>query len=215
MTNQSSVVVLLSGRGSNFKSLLERAHSYKVIYTISDNPSAYGLEIARNNGVLSEAFDITNFKNRKELRSAIFSRVYELKPDFVCLAGFMQIVDKDHVTKLFGKLINIHPSLLPKLPGLDTHKRAIESHEKTHGCSVHFVDAGVDTGPLITQAKCPVLPLDSPETLANRVLSYEHIVYPWVLNLLSSGDITIKDGKISYSGRAVKEAQENGFTLFL
>ena len=126
MANQRSVVVLLSGRGSNFKSLLERAHSYKVICALSDNPTALGLEIARNNGVLAEGFERTNFKNRKELRSAIFSRIQELKPDFVCLAGFMQIVDKEHVDKWFGKLINIHASLLKTIPGLGTRKRAIE-----------------------------------------------------------------------------------------
>ena len=213
MSDQFKVAVLISGRGSNLKSLIERAQSYKVISVLSDNLEALGLQIAKENGIFAAGFSRSNYSSRKELKRAIFEKVQESGADLVVLAGFMQIVDKEFVDALYGRLINVHPSLLPAYPGLDTHERVIAAREKRHGCTVHFVDSGVDTGPIIAQAQVPVVPLDCEHTLASRVLSFEHLIYPWAVDSIARGDITLDGRKVHYSATAVKQAADNGFLL--
>ena len=139
----------------------------------------------------------------------------ESNPDLVALAGFMVVLQPEFIEAFSGRLINIHPSLLPLFPGLHTHERALEAGVSTHGCTVHYVDAGVDTGPLIAQAVVEVLKDDSQESLTNRVLMREHILYPWVVQRVMSKDITLEERTVRYSSLASQEAREHGFSLHL
>ena len=207
------VAVFISGRGSNLKSLLENQLHYRIWAVISDNPDAPGLSFAATMGVGTYAFDRSQFPNRAAFKSAIYEKLAELKPDLVALAGFMQIVPESVVREWMGRLVNIHPSLLPAYPGLDTHRRVLEAGERIHGCSVHFVDAGVDTGPIIAQAACEVLSSDDEQLLAARVLRYEHQIYPWVLNNLAAGKIELRGSAPYYDRLVMEEAARLRFSL--
>ena len=207
------VVALISGRGSNLKSLISHAKDYQIVAVFSDNPDAPGLDLARQAGILARALPRTAYQNRKEQRLAIFEQVYAQNPALVCLAGFMQIVDGPVVDRLFGRLINIHPALLPAYPGLHTHARALAAKEKIHGCTVHYVDSGVDTGPIIAQASNLVEPGDSEESLAARVLANEHRLYPWVVQHLARGEISLHERVVRFSDAARISAQQEGFIL--
>ena len=218
MPNSKRAVALISGRGSNLKALLEEAvpentAHFRIDCVISDQ-DAPGLEYARAHSVPTKTFLRGDFESKQAHRSAIFSAVRALEADFVLLAGFMMIVPEEFTREFFGKLINIHPSLLPKFPGLHTHERAIEAGETIHGCSTHFVDDGVDTGPLIAQAECAVLIGDTPDTLATRLLPIEHELYPWTVNQLASGNIALENGVVTYSATALKSAKQRGFRTF-
>jgi len=201
------VAVLISGRGSNLKALLDNAQHYNIIAVLSDNPDAPGLTFAHERRIPCHAF-----KGAKAIvKEAIFNKCRELDPDLIALAGFMQIIPPAFVDIFYGKIVNIHPSLLPAFPGLDTHRRAIEAGAKQHGCSVHFVDKGVDTGPLIAQASLEILPKDNKESLAARVLALEHCLYPWVVSALARREIRLEKGHVYLSATAVKEAGRQGF----
>jgi len=213
MKTKLQLITLISGRGSNLKALLDNAQDFEIKGVISDNPQALGLNFARELKIYSKAFSRKNFPSLKALKTAILEEVKSHNPDLVALAGFMQILEKEFVEAFPGKIINIHPALLPKFPGLHTHQRALEAGEKTHGCSVHVVDAGVDTGPIIAQAEVQLLPNDSEELVAKRVLEREHAIYPWVLNAIARGEIQTSLEKITYSDLAREEAQKLGFKL--
>jgi phosphoribosylglycinamide formyltransferase 1 len=207
------IAVLISGRGSNLSSLIDNAQHYQVTAVISNNTTAPGLAIAERAGIPTYAFSEASFSSKCEHKFAVFSALADCAPDLVALAGFMQIVPREVVAKYFGSMVNIHPSLLPAYPGLDTHKRALAAGESIHGCTVHFVDGGVDTGPVIAQAKCQCCPADSEEQLASRVLSYEHRLYPWVVNGLACGGIRFESGKVVYDRAAIEEARKHQFLL--
>ena len=187
---KSGAVVLVSGRGSNLRAIL--AHPPlrgKVSAVFSDNPSAPALEIARRAGVFAECVNPADFPRRADFESALAEKIEAQSPQAVALAGFMRILGADFVMKFRGRLVNIHPSLLPDFPGLDTHRRALESGAKTHGCTAHWVDAQVDAGPVIRRAQVRVAADDSPETLAQRVLAEEHKLYPAVIADILAGKI--------------------------
>ena len=178
------IAVLISGRGSNLKSLIDNAKNYRIIAVLSDKEDAPGLKYAKKAKIPQFTFSKKEYGHKKEQKKAIFETLQNLKPDYIALAGFMQIVPLYYLEEF--TIINIHPSLLPAYPGLDTHRRVLEAGEKEHGCTVHFVDAGIDTGPIIAQEKVVVLPSDTEESLANRVLEKEHQIYPWVFNNISN-----------------------------
>lgn len=213
MKSDFKVIVLISGRGSNLKALLAEAKNYKITNVISNKAKAPGLNYARNEEVPTEVFPVADYPSVREQKRAIYQKIEELNPDLIALAGYMQILETEFVDQFYGRIVNIHPSLLPELAGLDTHKRALEQNLKRHGCSVHFVDKGVDTGPLIAQATCPVLPEDGEESLAARVLTHEHMLYPWVINNLATKDIVFNSRKINFSDKALGEAQSKKFIL--
>ena len=213
MKSAFKTVILISGRGSNMQSLHEQASAYEVVSVISDNPNATGLQYAKQHGINTLAFERARFSSKSEMRQALFSAVLETSADLVALAGFMQIVDADTVQRLWGRLINIHPALLPAYPGLHTHERALADGAKYHGCSVHYVDSGMDTGPVIAQAKVPVLAADTVETLAERVLHREHQIYPWVVQKIALGEIKLHQGEVVYSSAAILEAGQRDFVL--
>jgi len=222
MTAEFSVIAFISGRGSNFQNLVTQARDFKVTGVVCDRKDAAGLKFAAEQGIPSYIFDRSDFLSRKEARAAMLTKVRELNPSLIVLAGFMQILTPDFIATFDGKIVNIHPSLLPKYPGLDTHKRALEGGESEHGCTVHFVDTGVDTGPIIAQASCPCEPGDTPDTLAHRVLSLEHKLYPWVVNHLAQGEISLQSNTsspsmtrpaVTFSEKVKQEALEKGFLL--
>jgi len=213
MDKDFGVLVLISGRGSNFKTLRDSAKNYSIIGVLSDKPEAPGLAYGQQADIPCHPFSRKDYKSRKDFKSAIFEKCRQLKPDLIVLAGFMQVIQPDFVEAFYGRIVNIHPSLLPKYRGLDAHARALEAGETTHGCSVHYVDSGVDTGPIIAQASCSCLPHDTEQDLAARVLTYEHQLYPWVVNTVARGEIKLQDRKVCFGSQALAEAQELGFIV--
>lgn len=173
-----SLVILISGRGSNMQALLEAEFEMDRITVISNNPNAEGLEIAKKYGAETIALDHRTFSDRQAFDSALAERIDTCQPKLVALAGFMRILSDRFVHYYQGRLMNIHPSLLPAFPGLGTHAQALQEGIKIHGCTVHFVTLKLDHGPIVIQAAIPVLPDDTEKTLAARVLQQEHRIYP-------------------------------------
>jgi formyltetrahydrofolate-dependent phosphoribosylglycinamide formyltransferase len=186
MTDRAKVAVLISGRGSNMTALIEAAKApdcpYAVVLVLSNKPDAEGLALAAAAGVLTLAIDHRPLgADREAHERALDAALREAGAEYVALAGYMRVLTPFLVEAWAGRMINIHPSLLPKYPGLDTHRRAIEAGDTEAGCSVHLVTAGVDEGPILDQARVPVLSGDTPEGLADRVLAAEHALYPAAL----------------------------------
>ncbi|HIC45909.1 MAG TPA: phosphoribosylglycinamide formyltransferase [Methylophaga aminisulfidivorans] len=186
--NKTRLVILISGRGSNMRSIIEAINHQqldaRVAAVISNRPDAAGLEYASSQSIPTKIVDHKAFEDRESFDRALAQQIDEFNPDYVILAGFMRILTAEFVEHYQNKLINIHPSLLPKFKGLDTHQRAIDAGEKEHGASVHFVTAELDDGPVIMQAKVQVMPDDSAQTLAARVLEQEHQLYPAAIQKL-------------------------------
>lgn len=191
MSGKTPIAVLISGRGSNLQCLIDAcaAEDYpaRIVAVISNRPDAYGLERAKEAGIPAIAIDHKAHDTREDFEHALDTALREAGAEFVCLAGFMRILTEGFVNAWEGRMINIHPSLLPKFKGVDTHARAIEAGESEHGCTVHWVTPGMDEGPVIVQARVPVLPGDTPETLAARVLVEEHRLYPLALKIALEG----------------------------
>lgn len=183
------IVVLISGQGSNLQALIDaeqgnQLHGGHIVAVISNRPDAFGLERARRAGIPTEVLSHKDFPERADFDAALMARVDAHRPDLVVLAGFMRILTPAFVHHYAGRLINIHPSLLPKYPGMNTHARVIEAGEVEHGATVHFVTEGVDEGPIILQGRVPVLPDDTRETLQQRVHAIEHKIYPEAVRML-------------------------------
>jgi phosphoribosylglycinamide formyltransferase-1 len=195
------LVILISGRGSNMQALLEAQLPAEASAVISNEPSAKGLEIARSLGVPTRVVHHRDFADRGAFDLALMDAIDEYDPHLVILAGFMRILTPVFLAHFEGKVINIHPSLLPAYQGVDTHRRALQDGVKIHGCTVHFVTPDLDSGPIIVQAAVPVLPQDTEQTLAARVLEQEHRVLPraagWFL-----------DGRLRLTGNQVRLAGE-------
>jgi phosphoribosylglycinamide formyltransferase-1 len=187
------VALLISGGGSNMLALVrdmaERDHPAKPVLVLSNDPAAAGLQHAADLGVVTAAVDHHPFgRDRAAFEAALLEPLLAADPDIICLAGFMRILTPGFVTRFEGRMLNIHPSLLPKYPGLHTHQRALDAGDAEAGCSVHEVTADLDAGPILGQARVPVLPGDTAETLAARVLTQEHRLYPAVLRRFAIGD---------------------------
>jgi phosphoribosylglycinamide formyltransferase-1 len=187
---KARLVILISGRGSNMRSILDAAKAgsldVDISAVISNRPDAAGLAFAAEEGIETAVIDHKQFESREQFDEALATKIDEYQPDFVILAGFMRILTEGFVSHFAGRLINIHPSLLPKFKGLHTHQRAIDAGENEHGASVHFVTAELDDGPVILQARVPVLADDNADTLAARVLEQEHLLYPAAIQKLVS-----------------------------
>ncbi|MGB8816892.1 MAG: phosphoribosylglycinamide formyltransferase [Rhizobiaceae bacterium] len=182
------VAVLISGRGSNMEALIAACEDTKfpaqIVGVISNKADAKGLEFAAAKGIPALAVPHKAYPTREAHDAAMHAALLELKPDVIACAGYMRIMTPEFVGKWDGRMINIHPSLLPLFKGTHTHERALAADVKEHGCSVHYVTAALDDGPVIAQARIAVLPGDSPETLAARVLVEEHKLYPVALRLV-------------------------------
>ncbi|MDO9474017.1 MAG: phosphoribosylglycinamide formyltransferase [Caulobacter sp.] len=192
MTDRAKVAVLISGRGSNMTALVDAAKApdcpYEVVLVLSNRPDAQGLALAAAAGVPTLGIDHRPFGTDREAHErALDAALRAAGAEYVALAGYMRVLTPWLVEAWAGRMINIHPSLLPKYPGLDTHRRAIEAGDAEAGCTVHLVTAGVDEGPILDQSRVPVLKGDTPEALAARVLEAEHDLYPAALARLVAG----------------------------
>jgi phosphoribosylglycinamide formyltransferase 1 len=193
-----SVVVLISGRGSNMQALLDAG--VPVAAVISSRTDAAGLGLAAARGVPTEVVAHREFATREDFDRALAARIERHAPRMVALAGFMRVLTPRFVERYAGRLINVHPSLLPAFPGLDTHRRALEAGVKLHGCTVHFVTAELDHGPIIIQAAVPVRTGDDEKRLAARVLRQEHIVYPRAVRWFLDGKLVVEHGAVRVQG---------------
>jgi len=188
------VAILISGGGSNMLALCRDMvgdHPARPVLVASNDPAAAGLARAAEMSIATAAIDHRPFKgDRAAFEAALLAPLLAAKPDILCLAGFMRVLTPDFVARFEGRMLNIHPSLLPKYPGLHTHARALAAGDTEAGCTVHEVTAILDTGPLLGQARVPILPQDSEADLAARVLGQEHKLYPAVLRRFAQGDRT-------------------------
>jgi phosphoribosylglycinamide formyltransferase-1 len=192
-----SIVILISGRGSNMQALLEAKLPCRIAAVISNRANAEGLGTAKVLGITTLVVDHRDYPHRASFDAELARTIDKFHPDIVALAGFMRILTPDFVKHYHGKLINIHPSLLPAYGGLDTHARALRDGVKIHGCTVHFVTPDLDHGPIIIQAAVPVMDDDTEQTLAARVLREEHRIYPQAIRWLCTGLIELTDqGKV-------------------
>lgn len=211
--SRKRVAVLISGRGSNMAALIEAARdkSYpaEIVLVLSNRPDAGGLLVARAAGVATEVVDHVVFgKDRAAFESALQAVLEKYHIDVVCLAGFMRLLTATFVRQWQNRLLNIHPALLPAFKGLDTHKRVLEAGKTIHGATVHFVVAEMDSGPIIVQGAVAVRQGDSEETLAMRVLSVEHRIYPLALKLVSEDRVRVVDGRCFIDGVPVPTAEK-------
>ncbi len=186
------VAILISGGGSNMKALVASMtgdHPARPVLVASNDPAAPGLAWAAAHGLPTAAIDHRRFgQDRPAFEAALHAALEAARPEILCLAGFMRILTPDFVRRYQGRMLNIHPSLLPRYPGLHTHQRALEAGDAEDGCTVHEVTAELDAGPILGQARVPVLPGDTADTLAARVLIQEHRLYPAVLRRFARGD---------------------------
>lgn len=200
-------VILISGRGSNMESLLKAGLPVEFAAVISNKPEAKGLEIARSLDVKAVAVDHRQFPDRETFDAALAAEIDRHAPDLIVLAGFMRVLSDGFVRRYQGRMINIHPALLPSFPGLNTHRRALAAGVKLHGCTVHFVTPEVDVGPIVIQAAVPVLPDDTEASLSARVLEHEHRIYAQAMRWWAEGRLTLKeDGTVVLSGASTQAA---------
>ncbi len=199
-----SIVILISGRGSNMEALLAAVARgelpVRVAAVISNRPDAAGLASAAVRGIATAVVDHRNFAERETFDSALATAIDEHTPDLVVLAGFMRILTAGFVQHFAGRLINIHPSLLPSFPGLHTHRQALAAGVRIHGCSAHFVTPALDHGPLIVQAAVPVLDDDDEARLAARVLAQEHRIYPLAVRWFAEGRLRLVGERVQFDG---------------
>jgi phosphoribosylglycinamide formyltransferase-1 len=203
------IVILISGRGSNLQALLEAKLPCRIAAVISNRADAEGLAIAKMHGIPTKVVAHRDYADRDSFDAALADKIESYQPHLVVLAGFMRILTTKFVTRYHGKLINIHPSLLPAYSGLDTHARALQDGVKIHGCTVHFVTSDLDHGPIIIQAAVPVLRDDTEQTLAARVLREEHRIYAQAIRWLCHNQIELNaQGKVIFQYR-----KQSGYTL--
>lgn len=200
MTDRKRVGILISGRGTNMAELIRAAgkadYPAEIVLVLSSRADAPGLAKADESGIATAVVDARAIADKAAFEAAIEERLTEAKVEIVCLAGFMRLLSEAFVDRWRDRLINIHPSILPAFQGLNTHVRAIEAGVKLHGCTVHFVRAAMDAGPIIAQAAVPVLADDTPEALAARVLAAEHRLYPRVLALVAGERTRVVDERV-------------------
>ena len=206
-SRKARVAILISGRGSNMASLIAAAiapdYPAEIVVVISNRPGAGGLAHAAKAGVATAVVDHTRFVDRPAFEQALTEQLEAAEVDLICHAGFMRIVTSCFVDRWRDRILNIHPSLLPCFPGLHTHERAIAAGVKLHGCTVHFVREQVDEGPIVAQGAVPVLPGDTADTLAARVLAVEHRLYPHALAMVASGRARLNGERLTIDGPAI------------
>jgi phosphoribosylglycinamide formyltransferase-1 len=199
----TSIVILISGRGSNMEAIVRAAQKEawpaQISAVISNRPDAGGLDFARANNITAKFLDHRQFNSRQAFDDELVKLIDTFNPDLVVLAGFMRILTADFVHHYEGRLLNIHPSLLPLFPGLATHEQALGAGVGQHGATVHFVTEALDHGPIVLQASVPVFAEDTPETLASRVLKQEHIIYPRAVRWFIDNRISIDQNRVLVS----------------
>jgi phosphoribosylglycinamide formyltransferase-1 len=200
MRAMRSIVILISGRGSNMEAIVRAAQAEpwpaKIAAVIASRPDAEGLAYARSQGIPALAVASKQFPDREQFDAALRQAIDDFAPDLVVLAGFMRILTAGFVAHYAGRMLNIHPSLLPSFPGLATHRQALAAGVRLHGATVHFVTADLDHGPIVAQAAVPVFDGDSEQQLAQRVLQQEHIIYPRAVRWFVEGRLRLEDGRV-------------------
>lgn len=200
-----NIVILISGRGSNMEALIQARDAGQLPVTIaavvSNRPDAKGLATAEAAGIPTRVMDHKAFPDRESFDAALAQCIDGFSPDLVVLAGFMRILTEEFVRHYEGRLLNIHPSLLPAFPGLHTHQKALDEGVRIHGCTVHFVTPALDHGPVVLQAAVPVLDDDDEATLAARVLAQEHRIYPLAVRWFAEGRLFLEGGKVRLDAR--------------
>lgn len=210
MPTACNVVVLISGSGSNLQALIDSSASgdnpARIRAVISNRADAYGLERAKAAGIDTRVLDHKAFGGRDAFDAALIDAIDAFAPDLVVLAGFMRILTPGFVRHYAGRLLNIHPSLLPRHKGLHTHQRALEAGDREHGCSVHFVTEELDGGPLVVQAVIPVQPHDSLDSLAQRVHEQEHLIYPLAVRWFAEGRLRLSEHGAMLDGQRLPDS---------
>jgi phosphoribosylglycinamide formyltransferase-1 len=206
------IVILISGRGSNFVAIAQAAQrenwaqeGIEIACVVSNRPEAAGLERARELGYETAVVDHKAYPDRVAFEKALIEVIDRYDPAVVVLAGFMRILTDCFVNHYDGRILNIHPALLPLFKGLDTHQRAIDAGVRIHGCTVHFVSAELDGGAIIGQAAVPVVPGDDADTLAHRALKLEHVLYPRAVKAVAAGDVVLKDNRVEMPAHVVQQ----------
>lgn len=203
-----NLVVLISGRGSNLQSIQraieEKRLNANILAVISNNESAAGLDYASTHGIATHTLSHKAFSDRLSFDRAMMAIIDNYQPDLIVLAGFMRLLTDAFVNRYLGKLINIHPSLLPAYAGLNTHQRALDDGAKVHGASVHFVTPELDGGPVIAQVQIPIYPEDDADRLAARVLKEEHRLYPAVIDWFCQGRLSMANHAVIFDGTALQ-----------
>lgn len=209
MSNAFNIVVLISGNGSNLQAIIDQIRTGTLPATItaviSNRDNAYGLTRADKAGIPAIVVEHAQFESREEFDDAVMQTVDQYNPDLIVLAGFMRILSDKFVNHYQGKLINIHPSLLPKYQGLNTHQRAIDAGDRVHGASAHYVTPEIDSGPVILQSSVPIKPDDTADTLKQRVHEAEHKLYPEAIRRIATGLIYMQDNTVYYKNQSVSE----------
>jgi len=204
-----SIVVLISGGGSNLQAIIDATQvgriRGKITAVISNKADAYGLERANKANIPTRVLDHREYQDRESFDAALGDLIEEFQPNLIILAGFMRILTEDFVRRFEGRMLNIHPSLLPKYRGLHTHKRALEAGDDIHGASVHFVTPELDGGPAILQAEVPIIEGDTPESLASRVLEQEHVIYPLVASWFTDGRVRLDESGVVFDDKLLQQ----------
>ncbi|PLY03446.1 MAG: phosphoribosylglycinamide formyltransferase [Desulfuromonas sp.] len=210
MAKKLKLGVLASGSGTNLQSIIDACAAgnidAEVTLVISNNPDAGALQRARDAGLTYTCINHRDFSSREQFDRTVVGALQDAGVELVCLAGFMRLITEDFLAAFPGRVINIHPALLPAFPGLDVQRKAIDYGARFSGCTVHFVDTGVDTGPVIIQAVVPILDDDTPDTLAARILRQEHQVYPRAIQLFAEGRLHIEGRRVRVSESARDDA---------
>ena len=201
-----NIVILISGRGSNMEAIVRAGLPAKIAAVIGNRADAAGLNFAAQSSLPTQVVDEREFSSREAFDAALAEAIDPHSPDLVALAGFMRVLGGDFVRRYSGRMVNIHPSLLPAFPGLHTHRRALQEGVKFHGCTVHFVTPQVDHGPIIAQAAVPVRVGDSETTLAARVLRQEHRIYPLSIRWFVEGRLAVENGVVHVNGSGAEQA---------
>lgn len=204
------IVVLISGSGSNLQAIIDACQlgrlKAEIVAVLSNKADAFGLQRAQQAGIATASLAIGDYADREAFDQALLQQIDSYQPDLVVLAGYMRILSAPFVSHYRGRLLNIHPSLLPKYPGLHTHRRAIENGDSHHGASVHFVTEQLDGGPVILQAAIPVLPQDTEQDLAKRLLGKEHLIYPQVIQWWVEGRVALRGDQAWFDGELLGPA---------
>ena len=204
------IVVLISGSGSNLQAIIDACQlgrlDAQVVAVFSNKADAFGLQRAQQAGIATHSLQVGDYQDREAFDLALIAAIDGYQPDLVVLAGYMRILSPPFVAHYLGRLINIHPSLLPKYPGLHTHRRALENGDREHGASVHFVTEQLDGGPVILQATIPIYPTDNEQDLAKRLLSQEHLIYPLVVQWWVAGRLQLVNGQAWLDGQPLPQS---------
>jgi len=206
------IAILISGRGSNMERLIAAAGASDfpatVTQVISNRPDAAGIGVARKAGIDTEVIDHKAFDSRAAFDAALDDKLEACGADLVCHAGFMRILTDDFAAKWEGRMVNIHPSLLPAFKGIHVHRQALEAGVTVSGCTVHYISPALDSGPIIAQAAVPVLPTDTEDTLADRILAAEHVLYPAAVRMIATGEVNLVNGRVVRANRPESEHKE-------